>query len=93
MQIALLGYIQNDMVAQLEPGLHGEAFKVSHDKARLYHNWNAWWTEVVHGLRMNSCAQHIIMDDGIAQRFEYLLYERPVAMISESEGVMVDSAW
>ena len=32
-----------------------------------YTYWNASRTEVVRGLRVNSCAQYIGMDDGVAQ--------------------------
>ena len=43
------------------------------------------------GLRVNSCTHHIRIYDGIAERFENLLNKRPVSMVSNIEGVMVDS--
>ena len=49
-----------------------------------YTNWNAWRTEVVRALRVNSCAHHVNMDDGVAKGFEDLLYERPEAPASIS---------
>ena len=48
-----------------------------------YTNLNAWRAEVVYGLRVSSCAQHIRMDDGVAEGFENLLYEWPVGPAME----------
>ena len=58
-------------------------------------NWNAQRTEVVCGLRVNNCAQCNGMDDGVAQGLEDLLQRpvAPVAMLSNIEGVLVDSAF
>ena len=64
-----------------------------------YTDWDTWRTEVIHRLRIDSCAQCIGMADGVAQGFEdvsYMLYMRHVALVailSNIEGITVDSAF
>ena len=60
MRIALLGSSQDDVNRQLQPGLYGEFLKLF--KIKLdYTNWDAWRTEVVCGLRVNSCCIRLVL--------------------------------
>ena len=47
-------------------------------------------------MRVNSCTQFIGIYDDVAQEFDDMLYQRPVApgaVLSDIEGIMVDSAF